>query len=146
MEHVKDLSIENARMHDLLDRYFASRRTLKSSAAETSFHLDEDSLATFVEGTMSLRESGSVVDHLVDCRFCLHKTAELVRLDLELADVNHVALADTSAQPVSISTVLSDLFSKIFGTSDSAVFAHEEKKDDEDPSPEKGESDDERKS
>jgi len=144
MEHVKDLSIENARMHDLLDRYFASRRTLKSSAAETSFHLDEDSLATFVEGTLSLRESGSVVDHLVDCRFCLHKTAELVRLDLELADVNYVPLAE--AQPVSISTVLSDLFSKIFGTNDSAVFAHEEKKDDEDASSVKGKSNDDKDS
>ena len=145
MEHVKDLSIENARMHDLLDRYFASRRTLKSSAAETSFHLDEDSLATFVEGTMSLRESGSVVDHLVDCRFCLHKTAELVRLDLELGEATPVAFAETSAQPVSISTVLSDLFSKIFGTNDSAVFAHEEKKDDEDTATQNDESEDDKK-
>jgi hypothetical protein len=133
-------------MHDLLDRYFASRRTLKSSAAETSFHLDEDSLATFVEGSLSLRESGSVVDHLVDCRFCLHKTAELVRLDLELAEVSPVAFADTKAQPVSISTVLSDLFSKIFGTNDSAVFAHEEKKDVEDSTSENDESDDDKKS
>jgi hypothetical protein len=127
MKHVKDLSIENARMHDLLDRYFASRRTLKSSAAETSFHLDEDSLATFIEGTLSRRESEPVVAHLVECRFCLHKTAELVRLDLELAEVNHASAIESSAQPVSISTVLSDLFSKIFGTNDSAVFAHEEK-------------------
>ena len=137
MEHIKDLSFENAKMHDLLDRYFASRRTLKSSAAETSFHLDEDSLATFVEGTLSRRETEPVVEHLVECRFCLHKTAELVRLDLELAATNTVHAVETSRQPVSISTVLSDLFSKIFGTDDSAVFAHEEKKDDEDPDEEK---------
>lgn len=122
-------------MHDLLDRYFASRRTLKSSAAETSFHLDEDSLANFVEGTLSRREMEPVVDHLVECRFCLHKTAELVRLDLELADVNQLP-AEASSQPLSISTVLSDLFSKIFGTNDGAVFAHEEKKDDKDESDE----------
>lgn len=122
-------------MHDLLDRYFASRRTLKSSAAETSFHLDEDSLANFVEGTLSRREMEPVVDHLVECRFCLHKTAELVRLDLELADVNQLP-AEASSQPLSISTVLSDLFSKIFGTNDGAVFAHEEKKDEMDESEE----------
>ena len=131
MEHAKDLSFENARMHDLLDRYFASRRTLKSSAAETSFHLDEDSLATFVEGALSSREAEPVIAHLVECRFCLHKTAELVRLDLELAETNPVHAADTSSQPVSISTVLSDLFAKIFGTNDGAVFAHEEKEGDE---------------
>jgi hypothetical protein len=139
MEHLKDLSIENARMHDLLDRYFASRRTLKSSAAETSFHLDEDSLANFVEGSLSRRELEPMVDHLVECRFCLHKTAELVRLDLELAETGP-APAEASSQPVSISTVLSDLFSKIFGTNDGAVFAHEEKKDEE------GESENEKKS
>lgn len=145
MEHVKDLSIENARMHDLLDRYFASRRSLKSSAAETSFHLDEESLATFVEGTLSRREAVPVVDHLVECRFCLHKTAELVRLDLELAEVNHASLAEDATRPVSISTVLSDLFSKIFGTNDGAVFAHEEKKDNDDSKPsEKGEPDDDK--
>lgn len=133
-------------MHDLLDRYFASRRTLKSSAAETSFHLDEDSLATFVEGTMSLREAEPMVNHLVECRFCLHKTAELVRLDLELADVNQVHALEGTAQPVSISTVLSDLFSKIFGTNDSAVFAHEEKKDDDAKQSDEDKSGDESKS
>ena len=128
-------------MHDLLDRYFASRRIFKSSAAETSFHLDEDSLATFVEGSTSRREIEPVVAHLVECRFCLHKTAELVRLDLELAEASSVSAVDASSQPVSISTVLSDLFTKIFGTNDGAVFAHEEKKDEE-----KRESGDDKKS
>lgn len=142
MEHAKDLSTENARMHDLLDRYFASRRSLKSSAAETSFHLDDDSLATFVEGSLSLRESGSVVGHLVDCRFCLHKTAELVRLDTELAEFDQAPAVQAASQPASISTVLSDLFAKIFGTSDSAVFAHEEKKEDEDEATDKEKSED----
>lgn len=146
MEHVKDLSAENARMHDLLDRYFASRRTLKSSAAETSFHLDEDSLATFVEGTLNRRETEPLVQHLVECRFCLHKTAELVRLDLELAEANHQTAIEGSSQPVSISSVLSDLFSKIFGTDDSAVFAHEEKKDGEAAHADKDESVDDKKS
>lgn len=146
MKHIKDLSIENVRMHDLLDRYFASRRTLKSSAAETSFHLDEDSLATFVEGTLNRREAEPVVNHLVECRFCLHKTAELVRLDLELAEVSQAPEFEGSTQPVSISTVLSDLFSKIFGTDDSAVFAHEEKKDDDVKPSEKDESNEESKS
>ena len=137
MEHSRDISPENKRVHELVDRYLISRRILKSSAAETSVHLDDDSLATFVEGTLSQRELGPMVSHLVDCSFCLHKTAELVRLDLEFSDSSEIDRAvETSPQPAKISAVLSDLFSKIFGTNDGAVFAHQEKDDSEEISDE----------
>ena len=131
MEHSSEIRPENMRVHDLVDRYLISQRILKSSAAETSFHLDDDSLATFVEGNLSERELGPIVSHLVDCGFCLHKTAELVRLDHELAEAKVTSLADTAQQPSKISAVLSDLFSKIFTSGDEAVFAHEEKEDSE---------------
>jgi hypothetical protein len=138
MEHSRNISPENKRVHELVDRYLISRRILKSSAAETSVHLDDDSLATFVEGTLSQRELGPVVNHLVDCGFCLHKTAELVRLDLELSDsIATTRTAEAATQPAKISAVLSDLFSKIFGTNDGAVFAHQEKNDSEEASDEK---------
>jgi hypothetical protein len=65
------------------------------------------------------------VSHLVECSFCRHVTSELVRLDLAFADEQvHVAVEES--QPSRISEVLSGLFAKIFGTSDSAVFAHHE--------------------
>jgi hypothetical protein len=139
MENVERISTENLEVHSLVDRYLSSRRTLKSSAAETSVHLDDDALSTFVEGALSQRELAPVVTHLVECEFCLHKTAELVRLDLELADVAGAAHLVQSSQPQRVSTVLSELFSKIFGTNDAAVFAHQEKEEtesgDEDDSP-----------
>jgi hypothetical protein len=141
MEHSRDNSPENMRVEDLVGRYLISRRILKSSAAETSVHLEDDSLATFVEGTISQRELGPVVRHLVDCGFCLHKTAELVRLDLELADSNDFARLAETSEPSKISSVLSDLFSKIFGTNDGAVFAHEEKEEADSESDEKKKND-----
>lgn len=131
MENAERISTENIEVHALLDRYLASRRTLKSSAAETSIHLDDDSLSTFVEGALSQRELAPVVTHLVECGFCLHKTAELVRLDLELAGASEAAHLAQSSQPQRISTVLSELFSKIFGSGDAAVFAHHEKEETE---------------
>ena len=124
MENAERISTENLEVHALLDRYLASRRSLKSSAAETSVHLDDDALSTFVEGALSQRELAPVVTHLVGCDFCLHKTAELVRLDLELTDVTATAHTAAAPQPQRISTVLSELFSRIFGTNDAAVFAH----------------------
>lgn len=129
MENVERISTENLEVHALVDRYLSSRRTLKSSAAETSVHLDDNALSTFIEGSLSQRELAPVVTHLVECEFCLHKTAELVRLDLELADVAGSTHLAESPQPQRISTVLSELFSKIFGTNDAAVFAHQEKEE-----------------
>lgn len=131
MENAERISPENLEVHALLDRYLASRRILKSSAAETSAHLDDDALSTFAEGALSQRELAPVVTHLVECGFCLHKTAELVRLDLELADVTATAHTAEARQPQRISAVLSGLFSRIFGTNDAAVFAHQEKEETE---------------
>ncbi|PND82644.1 hypothetical protein C1X11_27985, partial [Escherichia coli] len=63
----------------------------------------------------------------VDCSFCRHVTAELVRLDFAFAD-QEAAMPATARQsePTSVSDVLSNLLSRIFGTSDSAVLAHQE--------------------
>lgn len=130
MENLRPTDNETRCIQDMLDRYLASRSILKSSAAETSAHLDEDSLTAFAEGRLNRRESGPVVTHLVACGFCRHKTAELVRLDLELADVAETAVPSESPEPSRISAVLSDILSKMFGTTDGAVFAHEEKSDD----------------
>ena len=135
MERSTDANSENKRVQDLLQRYLISRRIWRSSAAETSAHLDDDSLATFVEGNLAERELSPAVNHLVDCSFCLHKTAALMRLQLELDDANELNRVPDVSHPAKISTVLSDMFAKIFGTDDRAVFAHEEK--DEPESPEK---------
>ncbi len=122
---------ENTRIQGILDGYLASRQGLKSSAGETSFHLDEDALSAFAEGNLTQRESLPVLDHLVACKFCRHKTAELLRLDLALAGTFEDAQRADTTEPSRISAVLSGLLSKIFGTTDGAVFAHEDKDDPE---------------
>ena len=131
MENIRQTDTGTKSMQDLLDKYLTSRNVLKSSAAETSAHLDEDSLTAFAEGRLSRREGGPVVSHLVACRFCRHKTAELIRLDLDLGDVTETTTPIESTEPSRISAVLSDILSKMFGTTDGAVFAHEEKSEDD---------------
>lgn len=124
MEHEIKLNPQELQIQGLLDRYLVSRNTVNTAAVS---HIDDDSLAAFVEGTLNTRESGSVVSHLVDCGYCRHTTAELVRLDLAFAEEEIPARAETASEPSKISEVLSGIFSKIFGTTDGAVFAHEEK-------------------
>jgi len=130
MENTGKRSAEELKIQELLGAFLVSRENLKSSAAETSYHLDEDSLAVFAEGNLSERESLPVVSHLVDCGFCRHKTAELVRLNLDFASADQ-RIPVEDREPSKISEVLSGLLAKIFGTTDEAVFAHQEKESDE---------------
>src|SRR5437868_6640360 len=142
MEDTKNMGSEEARIQSLLEAFLRSRPTLKSSAAETSFHLDEDSLAAFAEGNLAERESTPIVDHLVRCGFCRHKTVELLRLSMEFEGVapEPVQLAAAS-EPSKISEVLSGLLAKIFGSasSENAVLAHEDKNAEDGESEEKKE-------
>lgn len=125
MENEIKLNPQEQQIQGLLNRYLASPNT--GTTAEGS-HIDDDSLSAFVEGTLNRRESESIVTHLVDCGFCRHTTAELVRLDLAFAEEEAPARIVEAAEPSKISEVLSGIFSKIFGTTDGAVFAHEEQK------------------
>jgi hypothetical protein len=129
MENTGKLNIEEIRIQGLLDRYLNRQSAGGLSTQEN--HLDEDSLTAFVEGNLSEREAKPMLSHLVDCSFCRHVTAQLVRLDLAFADEQvHVAVEEN--QPSRISEVLNGLFAKIFGTNDSAVFAHNEEEKTED--------------
>lgn len=128
------INSEDLRIQGLVDNYLRFRST--NEIAGNDKHLDEDSLTAFVEGNLSQRESAPVMRHLVDCSFCRHVTAELVRLDFAFADEEvAVPVAARQSEPTSVSDVLSNLLSRIFGTSDSAVLAHqepEEEKEEED--------------
>lgn len=118
---------QDLQIQGLLDRYICLQNPNNNLALQDQ-HLDEDSLAAFTEGHLSQREAKPVISHLVNCSFCRHVTSELVRLDLALAG-EVVQIAAVENQPSKISEVLNNLLSRIFGASDDAVFAHEEKKE-----------------
>ena len=143
MENSGQMNPQELRIQGLLDLYLASRKA-GETAVQTP-HLDEDSLAAFAEGTLSEREAKPVVSHLVDCGFCRHITAELVRLDLQFAfETETVRPVAEAAEPAKISQVLSNLLSRIFGTNDSAVFAHEEKDEEKETEKDSAEDDEKR--
>ncbi len=120
---------EELKIQGLLDRYLKFRTSTVNSDA----HLDEDSLAAFVEGRLSQRESSPVIKHLIDCSFCLNVTAELAKLELAFADeFQTVSAVAAPAEPTKVSDVLKGLLSRIFGTQDGAVFAHHETEEDKD--------------
>ena len=130
MENPVNMNSQETKIQGLLDRYLATR---PSAITSTEAHLDQDTLAAFTEGSLSEREATPLVMHLADCSFCRHISAELVRLDLQLAaEPQTVTVRQDAAEPAKISEVPSGLFAKIFGTNDAAVFAHEEKDEEKD--------------
>lgn len=133
MENDGKINPSELKIQGLLDRYL--RFQSKTNEFETQAHLDEDSLTAFVEGNLSKREAQPMIAHLVNCSFCRHVTAELVKLDLAFAEETD-PIAAVESQPTKVSEVLSGILSRLFGTNDDAVFAHheeeEESEEDED--------------
>jgi hypothetical protein len=130
MANTVELNQQELNIQGLIGQYLAVRpfKTIDSD------HLDQDTLSAFVEGSLSEKQGAAAVGHLVRCDFCRHISAELIRLELEFSEAPATAVRTESTGK--ISEVLSGLFSKIFGTSDGAVFAHSE-----DDDPDKGAND-----
>lgn len=116
----------------ILDGFLRSGWT--STEFEDQEHLDGDAISAFVEGNLSRREAAPVNSHLVECSFCRHRTAELIRLDLEFAEAS--AAPAVTNEPSKVSDVLSGILGKLFGAGEGAVFAHQEKDDSEAQAPE----------
>lgn len=123
MENTGKMNPQELQIQGLVDR-FLKVRTTKTS--EENWHLDEDMLSAFVEGTLNQREATPIVSHLVDCSFCRNITSELVRFDMAFAGEEVHAVEAETAQPSKISEVLNGLLARIFGSSDATVFAHQE--------------------
>ncbi|MCO6511171.1 MAG: hypothetical protein J5I65_10315 [Aridibacter famidurans] len=104
------------------------RSDTSSKEFEERDHLDGDTIAAFVEGNLSEREARPVNSHLVDCSFCRHRSAELIRLDLEFAEETAKA-PEAKPAPTKVSDVLSGILGKILGAGEGAVFAHQEDED-----------------
>ena len=133
MENTQPNSTENVKIQGLIGRYLGLRKRGIGSG-NSGGHLDEDTLNAFTEGTLSEREALPLVNHLSDCSFCRHRTVELVRLDLHFAELDAPVLLHEMQEPASVASVLNGILSRIFGSSEAAVFAHEEpekKEDDE---------------
>lgn len=128
MENKGNINSEELNIQKLLSNYLHLRVSSNGLSAEGQ-HLDEDSLSAFVEGNLGQKESQPIVSHLVDCSFCRHVTAELVKLDFAFAEETTQVAVKTDA-PSKISEVLSRILSRIFGTNDGVVFAHQENEED----------------
>jgi hypothetical protein len=94
-------------------------------------HLDEDALSAFIEGRLSDRESTPIVSHLVSCNSCRRFTAELMRLESEVGDIE-ITAQPPAEEPGRIRRLLEDLAARVLPSSDE-VFAYHAPADDFEP-------------
>ncbi len=140
MNDSEQMNPTELKMQALIDRFLNASLSDDKATTVNEPHLDEDSLAAFTEGSLSVRESQPIISHLAACSFCLHISAQLLRLDLDFSANQTVRPAADGREPSKVSDVLSGLLSRIFGTTDGAVFAHSESDQETEKSelPEKG--------
>lgn len=139
MKNKGKISSDESNIQKLVGNYLKLRVAGNGLTAEGQ-HLDEDSLTAFIEGHLSEKESLPMVNHLVDCSFCRHVTAELVKLDFALTDERARVITRKSEEPAPVSKVLNDILGRIFGSNEGVVFAHQEA-DEEDESENKEDTD-----
>jgi hypothetical protein len=105
-------------------------RALVAPPVLAAAHLDEDSLAAFIEGRLSETESAPVVSHLVACTFCRRVTAQLVRLESEIGP-GEISTPAASEEPGRIINRLKELVKRALPSSDEeAVFAYHDPAED----------------
>lgn len=119
--------LQDSKIQELLANFLKLQSAANKTENFREQHLDEDTATAFVEGNLNIRQSKPIINHLVACSFCRHITAELIKLDLAFAqsEMRHQTTVE-EAEQAKISEVLSGLLSRIFGSTDGAVFAHQE--------------------
>jgi hypothetical protein len=118
---------ESERLRKLVHTHL-QRRT-SQLAPIVGVHLDEDMLAAFTGGHLSDLESAPIIKHLVGCSSCRRVTAQLIRLDSELAGEAEPAPVQQE-EPHRILGFLSDLASRMLPSTETEVFAYHAPADD----------------
>ena len=128
----KEINQEGNNFERLLGLYLKRRQADNTSNAP-EVHLDDDVLASFVEGNLSEREAAPVIRHLIGCNPCRRVTAQLARLAEELGEVSEPIIS--AQQNNSWSALWRNLTDGVFSFTDEAILAYqnENEKDKETP-------------
>ena len=114
---------ETETIRQLIDRRLKTRLAAEAVSAHSDDHLDDDSMAAFVEGRLEENESSSLISHLVQCSSCRYTTAQLVRLE---SQVDPESEAAPDASPGRMRSFIESLAARITPSfEEDAVFAYQ---------------------
>ena len=85
-------------------------------------HLDEDTIAAFVEGRLQDNECQSVLAHLAACGLCRRTSAQMVQLENQ---IDAEAASEIEDEPGRLESLLSKLGSLVPAAGEDVVFAYQ---------------------
>ena len=85
-------------------------------------HVDEDTIAAFVEGRLADDECQPVLAHLAACGACRRASAQIVQLENQ---IDTETLSESVQEPGRLETLLSKFGSLVPSTNEEVVFAYQ---------------------
>ena len=114
------------RMREIVAQRLKSVAASELSNLPAGAHVDEDSIAAFVEGRLTDSECKPVLSHLAACGLCRRTSSQFVQLENQI-DADIVPPADED--PGRLEALLSRLRSAVPSAHDEVVFAYENPED-----------------
>jgi anti-sigma factor ChrR (cupin superfamily) len=136
------LNKETECIRELIDQRLKAVSASELSAAPAGPHIDEDTIAAFVEGRLADDECQPVLAHLAACGSCRRASAQIVQLENQ---IDAESAAETPEEPGRLEALLSKFGSLVPTAGEEVVFAYQNPDEDEDrekPSADATESDD----
>ena len=109
-------------IRDLIDHRLKSVAAVELRDAPTGSHIDEDTIAAYIEGQLAENECKPVLAHLAACGLCRRASAQIVRLENQI--VAEPVTATTADEPSRLEALLSRLGSAV-SVDEDVVFAYQ---------------------
>ncbi|HEV8589173.1 MAG TPA: zf-HC2 domain-containing protein [Pyrinomonadaceae bacterium] len=115
------LNKETECIRELIDQRLKAVSASELSSAPAGPHIDEDTIAAFVEGRLADDESQPVLAHLAACGSCRRASAQIVQLENQ---INVEPISETE-EPGRLETLLSRFGSLVPSAGEEVVFAYQ---------------------
>jgi len=112
---------KNDCIRELVAHRLRSVAATELSQAPAGVHIDEDTIAAFVEGRLNDTECKPVLSHLAACGLCRRASAQFVQLENQIDD----DVPATEEEPGRLEALLARLRDAVPAGSEEVVFAYE---------------------
>jgi hypothetical protein len=110
-------------IRDLIDHRLKSVAAVELRDAPAESHVDEDTIAAYIEGRLADDECRPVLAHLAACGICRRASAQIVQLENQIDDEAADAVS-AEAEPGRLEALLSRLSSAV-SIEEDVVFAYQ---------------------
>ena len=116
------LNKETETIRELIDQRLKAVSASELSAAPAGPHIDEDTIAAFVEGRLADDECQPVLAHLAACGSCRRASAQIVQLENQ---IEVESAAETPEETGRLEALLSRFGSLVPSAGEEVVFAYQ---------------------